>query len=219
MRTSEPIFSGVNRVFVIVCNKAVTAPFNLSDMPGSAGRMDLVCRFIAQSIFISHGVRRDSAAIAILKGKPDPPKAILVKGSEVRYMAPDERNVGGIIRKALSIDLKSPEWKTAKWRRSTPGVYVAKKGLRDVLSELEQSGFDVYYLKEDGKDIRNVSFGKKLAFVLGDHIGLSREDESTVKDYAKDTISLSPLSLQADQCVVIVHYELDNSSKDSQCFD
>ncbi len=208
MSLDRTLFSDVSRVFVIVCSRAVTSPFSLNDMPGSAGRMDLVCRFIAQSIFISHGVRKDSAAIAILKGKPDPPKAILVKGSEVRYMAPDERNVGGIIRKALSVDLKSAGW-NAEWKRSTPGVYVAKRGLEEVLSELEQSGFDVYYLREDGKDIRNIRFGKKLAFVLGDHIGLSEEDERIAEAHAKEIISLSPVSLQADQCVVITHYELD----------
>ena len=192
-----------DRIFIIVCSKATTAPFNLNDMPGSAGRMDLVCRFIAQSIFISHGVRKNSAAIAILKGEPDPPKAILVRGSEVRYMAPDERNVGGLIRKALSLKVDE------KWLRSTPGIYVARKGLENVLSELKSAGYSIYYLREDGEDIRTLNFAGKLAFVLGDHIGLSEEDERILEKFSSGTVSLSPLSLQADQCVVIVHYELD----------
>jgi len=192
-----------DRIFIIVCSKATTAPFNLNDMPGSAGRMDLVCRFIAQSIFISHGVRKNSAAIAILKGEPDPPKAILVRGSEVRYMAPDERNVGGLIRKALSLKVDE------KWLRSTPGIYVARKGLENVLSELKSAGYSIYYLREDGEDIRTLNFTGKLAFVLGDHIGLSEEDERILEKFSSGTVSLSPLSLQADQCVVIVHYELD----------
>ncbi len=192
-----------DRIFIIVCSKATTAPFNLNDMPGSAGRMDLVCRFIAQSIFISHGVRKNSAAIAILKGEPDPPKAILVRGSEVRYMAPDERNVGGLIRKALSLKVDE------KWLRSTPGIYVARKGLENVLSELKSAGYSIYYLREDGEDIRALNFTGKLAFVLGDHIGLSEEDERILEKFSSGTVSLSPLSLQADQCVVIVHYELD----------
>ena len=204
------IFSEIDRVFVIVCSKATTAPFNLNDMPGSAGRMDLVCRFIAQVIFVSHGVRKDSMAIAVLKGEPDPPKAILVKGNEVRYMAPDERNIGGLIRKALSVNFKSGE--QIGWVRSTPGIYVARKNLKDVLSELEDGGYRIYYLKENGEDIRSVEFGKKLAFVLGDHLGLSEEDEKIVEAYADVTVSLSPISLQADQCVVIVHYELDRSA-------
>ncbi len=192
-----------DRIFIIVCSKATTAPFNLNDMPGSAGRMDLVCRFIAQSIFVSHGVRKNSAAIAILKGEPDPPKAILVRGSEVRYMAPDERNVGGLIRKALSLKVDE------KWLRSTPGIYVARKGLENVLSELKSAGYGIYYLREDGEDIRTLNFTGKLAFVLGDHIGLSEEDERILEKFSSGTVSLSPLSLQADQCVVIVHYELD----------
>ena len=62
----------------------------------------------------------------------------------------------------------------------------------------------------DGKDIRNVvnSMNNPM-FVLGDHIGVKSEDEEIIMEFAKEIICVSPLSLQADQCIVIVHYELD----------
>ncbi len=195
------MFEDIRRLFVVVGNKAVTSPFNLNDMPGSAGRMDIMCRCIAQSLFVSHGIRKDSAVCLIFKGKPNPPKAILVKGSEVKYMAPDERNIGGILRKALELRVNEG------WTKSTPGVYVSKKGIKDVLDELE--GFEIFYLREDGEDVRNVRFGEKVAFVLGDHIGLSEEDEREVLKKTSKIVRLSPISLQADQCIVIAHYELD----------
>jgi tRNA (pseudouridine54-N1)-methyltransferase len=191
-----------NRFFVVIGNRAVTAPFRLSDMPGSAGRMDIMCRCVAQALFISHGIRRDTSVCLVLKGEPDPPKSILISGDSVRYLAPDERNVGGIIRKALSLSL------TNEWIKSTPGVYVARKDIGDILKEIKKD-FRILYLREDGIDIRKSRFGEKTAFVLGDHIGLTEKDEKVVLRFADSIVKLSPLSLQADQCIVITHYELD----------
>lgn len=191
------------RAFLIVGNKAVTKPFNLNDLAGSAGRMDIICRCIAQSLFVSHGIRRNVEVYVLLLGSPDPPKALKIVGSEVRYMAPDERNVGGIIRKALSLDVGKD------WRISSPGVYVARKNLEELLEELSRV-YEIVYLREDGVDIRDVACDlKNPLFVLGDHIGLKEEDERLVLKYAKMVVSVSKLSLQADQCIVIVHYELD----------
>lgn len=191
------------RAFLIVGNKAVTKPFSLKDLAGSAGRMDITCRCIAQSLFISHGVRRDVEVYVLLLGEPDPPKALKIVGREVKYMAPDERNIGGIIRKALSLKVSE------KWRRSTPGVYIARKSLEDLLEELK-GVYDIIYLREDGIDIREVACKlENPLFVLGDHLGLKEEDEKIVLKYTKMVVSVSKLSLQADQCIVIVHYELD----------
>ncbi len=191
------------RAFLIVGNKAVTKPFSLKDLAGSAGRMDIICRCIAQALFISHGIRRDVEVYVLLLGEPDPPKALKIVGSEVRYMAPDERNVGGIIRKALSLKVDG------SWRRSTPGVYIARKNLINLLEELSKK-YNVVYLREDGIDIRDVACKlENPLFVLGDHIGLKEEDERIVMKYAKIVVSVSKYSLQADQCIVIVHYELD----------
>jgi tRNA (pseudouridine54-N1)-methyltransferase len=191
------------RAFLIVGNKAVTKPFSLKDLAGSAGRMDIICRCIAQALFISHGIRRDVEVYVLLLGKPDPPKALKILGEEVRYMAPDERNIGGLIRKALSLEVSKD------WKQSTPGIYIARKSLKELLDDLSKR-FEVVYLREDGVDIREIACEfKNPLFVLGDHIGLKPEDEELVLNYAKQIVSVSKLSLQADQCIVIVHYELD----------
>jgi len=194
----------MNRGFLIVGNKAVTKPFSLNDLAGSAGRMDILCRFIAQALFISHGIRKNVEVYLLLLGEPEPPKAIKIVGKEVKTMAPDERNIAGLIRKALKIECNK------NWKRSTSGIYISKKNLKELLDELTNR-YKIVYLKETGKDIRNFvkQIDKDCLFILGDHLGLSEEQEKIVKDYASEVISVSPISLQADQCVVIVHYELD----------
>ncbi len=190
------------KIFVVVGNKAKTEPFNLNDLPGSAGRMDILCRCVAQTLFISHGIRRDSGIILILKGEPNPPKSILVLGSKVKYMSPDERNIGGLIRKALELKLRNLDWV-----ESTPGIYVSKKGLKEIIEELKN--YEKVYLKENGEDIRKVKFGERVAFFMGDHLGLSKEDEELICSKANKIVSVGPISLQADQCIVIVQNELD----------
>ncbi|HID42466.1 MAG TPA: tRNA (pseudouridine(54)-N(1))-methyltransferase TrmY, partial [Archaeoglobaceae archaeon] len=35
------------RGFLVVGNRAATGNFNLNDLPGSAGRMDILCRCVA----------------------------------------------------------------------------------------------------------------------------------------------------------------------------
>ncbi len=191
------------RAFLVVGNKAVTRPFNLNDLAGSAGRMDILCRCVAQALLVSHGIRRDVEIYVLLLGEPDPPKAVKIVGKDVKYLAPDERNIGGILRKALKLNIDD------EWKRSSPGVYIARKGLRELLDELSKD-YKVVYLREDGINIRKVACDlKDPLFVLGDHLGLKEEDERTVMEFAEVVISVSNISLQADQCIVIVHYELD----------
>ncbi len=198
------------RGFLVIGNKAVTKPFSLKDLAGSAGRMDILCRCIAQALFISHGVRRDVEIYLLLLGPPDPPKALRISGKEVRYMAPDERNIGGLVRKALKI--KADEG----WKESTPGIYVARKDLRALLEELSEKYGDVVYLREDGVDINDVACRlENPLFVLGDHLGVMEREEKVVLEYADEIVSLSHIPLQADQCIVIAHYELDRCSRRS----
>jgi len=62
--------------FIIIGHKAVTAPFSLNDLPGTAGRMDILCRCVNAALFLSHDLRRDVRVYLVLKGEPDPPKLI-----------------------------------------------------------------------------------------------------------------------------------------------
>ena len=190
------------RAFLVIGNKAATGKFNLNDLPGSAGRMDIMCRCIASALFLSHDVRRDVEVYLLLLGPPDPPKVVKVVGGEVRYMAPDERNIGGLLSKALTLKVDKG------WKVSTPGIYVARKTLEELLDELVEK-YELYYLREDGRDIRNVGFGWNSLFILGDHLGVREDMENAILKRCREIISIPTRKLQADHCIVITHYELD----------
>ena len=46
------------KTFIIKGNKAKTTPdFLLKDLPGSGGRMDILCRCLTSALLVSHGIR------------------------------------------------------------------------------------------------------------------------------------------------------------------
>ena len=195
----------------MVSNTAVTTPeFSLNDLPG-AGKMDVVCRCVNSIFLTSHGIRKDTIAHLLLLGPPDPPRLIRIDGSKVRYLGPDERNIGGLLKKALSYRVERQEVE------SSPGIYVSRKSLSELLQELAER-WNVYYLREDGRDIRNIEFGGNSLFVVGDQKGLTEEQEKIVERFADEMISVSPLSLHSDHCITIVHYELDRRMQ-NECGD
>lgn len=192
------------REFLIIGSKAKTDKFSLNDLPG-AGRIDILCRCVSSAFFLSHDIRRDVNVYLLLLGPPDPPKVIKIVGREVKYMPPDERGIAGLIRKALEV--KADE----SWKKSSPGIYVAKKGLEELLDE---TALDVYYLREDGEDVRDFETKDGL-FVLGDHKGVPRELEEIILSKAKKIIGIPTKSLMAEHCITILHYELDRKQLNS----
>src|SRR5660398_300591 len=71
------------RQFIIVGHKAATSgDFTLEDMPGSAGRIDILARCVTAAFVTSFDIRRDTQVCLVLLGEPDPPKIIRFDGAE-----------------------------------------------------------------------------------------------------------------------------------------
>ncbi|ENN96432.1 hypothetical protein J422_02365 [Methanocaldococcus villosus KIN24-T80] len=196
------------REFIFKANKTITSSnINLKDLPGSCGRLDLVCRCVSDSLFLSHDIRRDVIFYSILYGPPNPPIAIKFVGNELKKVSPDERNIAIFIKKAIKKFEELSEEEKKYWNESTPGIYVRRIDFKDLVLEKINEGKNIYYLHKNGKDVYEVKI-KNPVFILGDHIGLTKEDEEFLEDKAIK-ISLSPLELHANHCIVIIHNILD----------
>jgi tRNA (pseudouridine54-N1)-methyltransferase len=169
--------------------------FSLNDMPGGAGRMDVLSRCVNASLFLSHDLRRDTDCCLVLLGPPSPPKTVLFLGSEVRYLNPDERSSGALIKKALDLPCGD------EFRESTKGVYVRKGGLDRLLTEHQFAVLD-----ETGADVRSVS---RLpdAVLLSDHLNFTDQEAAMTAGCPK--YSVGPRSLHADHAIILLLNERD----------
>jgi tRNA (pseudouridine54-N1)-methyltransferase len=182
--------------FAVLGHLAHTAgDFSLSDMPGAAGRMDILCRCVNTSLFLSHGMRRDVEVYLVLLGPPHPPRTIFFSGEKVRYLSPDERSAGSLIKKALDI----PAGDT--FHESTPGVYVRNGGLSELLA-----GYPFVLLDESGTDVRTAS-ALPGNYLLSDHLNLTKEE--ILETGELPVYSVGPKALHADHTITVLLNELD----------
>jgi len=196
------------RSFIVVGHKATTSPdFSLEDIPGTSGRLDILCRCINASLMLSHGIRKDVNVFLVLLGG-EPTKVLWLKGDELKHLNPDERTTAALLKKALAI-AAVPEW-----TKSTPGIFVRVGGLSEALQGLRDTR--LFYLREDGADIRSIddnNISDNIAFILGDHVGMTDEEESLIAQLGTKVVSVGPISLHADHCIVIVNNWLDTAMK------
>lgn len=202
-------FPDLMRTFIIVGHKAITSPdFSLEDIPGTSGRLDILCRCINSAYVISHGIRKDVCIYLILLGS-EMPKTICLKGETLRHLNPDERTTAALLKKALAL-AAAPEWSM-----STSGIFVRTGGLAEVLQNLK--GSNMFYLREDGTDVRSLEgtgLSSNAAYVLGDHVGMTTNEEDLIQQAGAKVISIGPTSLHADHCIVLINNELDRREKE-----
>ncbi len=169
--------------------------FSLNDLPGTGGRMDVLCRCVNSSLFLSHDLRRDTVCYLVLCGEPAGPKTIRFSGTAVRSLSPDERSAAALIKKALELPVGS------EFREAASGVSVRKGGLARLI---EEQAFAV--LDEKGGDIRS---NETLpdAFILSDHLNFTDDEESLIRNCPR--YSVGPACLHADHTITVVHNELD----------
>ena len=155
------------------------------------GRLDVIYQCILMAIFRSHGMRKDVVFHAILNGPPKPPLELIVDGATLRDARTDENTWEDIIRNVLS-------------GRNHPGIGIRKNSLQQLIKNKE----NVFVLEESGEDIKTIDLGFNPVFVLGDHVGLPRNEEKFILRYGKK-VSLGKTVYLAAACVANINYVLD----------
>jgi tRNA (pseudouridine54-N1)-methyltransferase len=182
--------------FAIIGHLARTdGGFSLNDLPGSGGRMDVLCRCVNASLFLSHDLRRDVDCHLILCGEPAGPKTVKFSGALVRSLSPDERSAGALVKKVIDTPCGS------EFREAAQGVFIRKGGLERLLTEHRFAVLD-----EKGTDIRKAT-DLTDAFILSDHLNFTDTEEALLRDCPR--YSVGPKCLHADHTITVLHNELD----------
>lgn len=184
----------MTRDFVFVAHEAPSeGDFSLDDLPG-AGRMDLLCRCVNAALLTSHGVREETTVRLVIRDD-DEDVTVCFEGEEVSGINPDERSIAGVVRAAL-------EERTYYEVEARRGVYVAEKGLREVLDGTEG---ETVVLHEDGERASSVEPPDEPVFVLSDHHEFTDEDIEAVEEQDARHVSLGPVALHADHTTAVAH--------------
>ncbi len=204
----------IKRRFIVLGHRCRTdGRFTLEDLPGSTGRLDILLRCVNSAFMLSHSIRKDVEAVLILcnenkGGEKGEVRTVRLLGPEIKYLNPDERSTGALVRNALIKFIHSPEEEP----RSSPGITISSQGLEEVIQGLGQEE-KLVYLHEDGEAAEEWLSShppeSTLNFVMSDNIDLHQGEEELVRKRADGIISLGPVSLHSDHCIVLANNILD----------
>ncbi|MCW3995225.1 MAG: tRNA (pseudouridine(54)-N(1))-methyltransferase TrmY [Candidatus Bathyarchaeota archaeon] len=180
------------REFILFSRQGQTSP-NFTSLH-DAGRLDIVHECIISSLFLSHGLRRDTSFHAILNGPPNPPLHIKIDGTTLHDVRTDIETWQQILKKTIA-------------NKPHPGITADKTAFETLLKTKAQTN-QIYVLEEDGKNINKAAIPPNSLFILGDHVGLPKKAENFALRYG-EKISLGKTPYLAATCITIINYVID----------
>ena len=166
----------------------------------------MLLRCLRAALLVSHGLRRDTVVYLVLLGGPRAPRTLRVDGAAVRFLRPDERSLAVLVQKALAVPTVGDGFIPVR-----PGIAVAAGGLPAVMTDLAPAApLALFVLEEGAPDLREASLdGPDPVFFLGDHLGFDEAARAHLSSLGATPVGLGPVSLHADDAVVLVAHELD----------
>nr|MDO8081552.1 tRNA (pseudouridine(54)-N(1))-methyltransferase TrmY [Candidatus Freyarchaeota archaeon] len=192
-------------MFILKASNAHTDnKFTVKDLPGTSGRMDLVCRCILSALLLSNTHRVDTVFYAVLEGPPRPPLIIELDGEKIEELPREELQVGLVLKEMLDPKIES----------FPSGFRLVKRGFRELVEEQAKKS-KIYYLYQSGNDVNKTLNELKnaekpqIAFILGDHIGFNQNDIEYLKEKGIKPLSLGLKEYLGSHCIFLVHEKLD----------
>lgn len=192
------------RRFVVIGQRAIASPdFSLDNLPASSGRVDVLLRCLRAALLVSHGLRRDTVVYLVLLGGRSAPKTVRIDGGAARFVRPDERSLAMMLQKALAEPRVGAGFVAVRH-----GVAVADGGLDAAIADLGPA--TPYVLEEGAPDVRALALdAPNPVFFVGDHAGVGEETRARLAALGATAASVGPVSVHADDAVVLVSNELD----------
>lgn len=190
------------RQFIVSGHDApTTAEFPLDDLAGAAGRLDVLCRCVSSSFFLSHAIREEVRTYLVLSNE----FTVRFEGGELRRLNPDERSTAALIRKALE---EREEAIGHMEVETSPGVYLSRRGFEPTLETASGSG-TVVQLHEEGEPAVDVEPPSDPVFVLSDHREFADSEAALLGTGVDERVRLGPRPLHANHAITVAHNWLD----------
>ena len=208
------------REFIMRARRARTHGDIDLDHLSKEGKIDTICASVANALWISEDLRKDTNIYVVMEGPDRGPKTISFLGCDLRGVHYDEKSLALIIKEALR---RGENLALNEEAHVRAGVKVAKKSFERLvwertLGQVEQKKPcpQLVVLDKDGEDIRKAELSRNILVVFGSAEGLPPKTENFMKEFGAKRITLGPTMLFAAHCPIIVNNELDrryNSNK------
>ncbi|MDO8056958.1 MAG: hypothetical protein Q6361_08870 [Candidatus Hermodarchaeota archaeon] len=188
-----------------------TDEFLLRDLPGTSGRLDVVCRVLIAAYRSVPFFAPNIKFLTLFGGPPNPPLQLLVNGLQPNQIPESELACATILKTLLFLHRTKNQGAHDQW----PSFRFQPKSFQDTLDKIIKPSTQCLYLVEEGVplDAVTLSLEKPIFLMLGDDQGLPPEHETHMLQHPVQKVSLGTRSLLGSQVVSLFLLELENRQK------
>ena len=194
------------RTFVLRARAAPTDSQKLLASVGHEAHAEILAHTLMNAIFVAQSHRADVVVHLVLESTADFSRAIRFDANAMHDIGGfDERALLGKVAKALDA---SRGMGKEEIRPVESGVTVRTVSFERLVQELA-ADHQLFVMDPKGTSIREQVFQDNPCFLLTDHIPMPKKTFNTLERLGAKKINLGSKMLFASQCVVLIHYELD----------
>ena len=194
------------RTFVLRARAAPTDSAKLLAGVGQEAHTEILAHTLMNAIFVAQSHRPDVVVYLVLESTQDYSRTI-------RFEASAMHDIGGFNEQALlgkvakALDASRGMGKEEE-RPVESGVTVRTISFERLVQQLAED-HQLFVMDRKGTPIREQAFDGNPCFLLTDHIPMPKKTFHSLDRLGATRITLGRTMLFASQCVVLIHYELD----------
>jgi len=176
--------------------------FLIRDVPGTSGRLDVVCRVLAATFNTAPRLNSCLTFLSVLGGPPEPPVLLRVSDVLDEGIPEGELALAVIIKGLLNLYRTTGKGQAAAW----PQFTLMRQGFEETLRLATKNGAQLCYLVERGAPLESseLNLAKPIVFVLGDDRGLPPEHEALLSRYQAKEVAIGKQSLLGSHVVSLL---------------
>jgi tRNA (pseudouridine54-N1)-methyltransferase len=183
----------------------------IRDVPGTSGRLDVVCRILVSAYRTVPELAPSIRVNAVLGGQPNPPLCLEVDKVVPGEFPESELECALILKGLFSRFQTDGEFIDSLW----PQFRITARGFQETLQTVVEQKKQILYLVETGQPIEQVKLNldAPMVFILGDDQGLPAEHKKEVYTHSVQEVSIGTRSLLGSQVITLVLLELMRRKK------
>jgi tRNA (pseudouridine54-N1)-methyltransferase len=194
------------RTFVLRARAAPTDSQKLLASVGKDAHPEILAHTLMNAIFVAQSHRADVIVYLVLESTQDYSRTIRFEADAMREL--DGFHEQALLAKVAKALDASRGMTKEESRPVESGVTVRTVSFERLVQELAED-HALFVMDRKGTSIRTQAFATNPCFVLTDHIPMPKKTFHSLERLGAKKIALGSTMLFASQCVMLIHYELD----------